>query len=198
MAGDPQVEKFTVREEMRRLRARVPLDERAVMESSLENRLLALPQIAGAATVLLFYSFGSEVETSGIAEGLHGSGTRLLLPFIEDDRLEATDVGPGDPLVQTDYGPKEPMRRRPVDPREIDAVVTPGLAFDRTGRRLGYGGGFYDRYLTRVRPDAIRIGVAFAFQVLDEAPADPSDERVNIVVTDTETIECLPAGGSDS
>jgi 5-formyltetrahydrofolate cyclo-ligase len=72
----------------------------------------------------------------------------------------------------------------------VDLVVTPGLAFDRRGYRVGYGGGFYDRYLARLRPNAARTAIGFSFQVVEEVPADPGDERVHLVVTEAETIDC--------
>jgi 5-formyltetrahydrofolate cyclo-ligase len=90
------------------------------------------------------------------------------------------------------YGPKEPRRRIPVDPAEVDVVITPGLAFDRSGRRLGYGGGHYDRYLARLGPEAVRIGIGFSVQLVDEVPAHAGDQRLNLVVTDLGVIECRP------
>lgn len=183
---------------MRRVRAGVAPSDRAAMEASLEERLIVLPEVAAAATVLLFYSFGSEVGTSGIMTRLRDAGKRLLLPFLEGVGLEAADVGPRDSLIDTGYGPKEPAQRHPVDPKEVDVVVTPGLAFDRSGRRLGYGGGFYDRYLARLRPEAVRVGVAFALQVGGDVPATSDDERVDIVVTDEETIRCETPDAGDS
>jgi 5-formyltetrahydrofolate cyclo-ligase len=69
-------------------------------------------------------------------------------------------------------------------------VVTPGLAFDRHGRRLGYGGGHYDRYLARLGPRAVRVGIAFSIQVIEDVPAAPEDERVHVVVTDAGVIDC--------
>ena len=60
-----------------------------------------------------------------------------------------------------------------VDPDEVDLVITPGLAFDRAGHRLGYGGGHYDRYLGRARPEAPRVGIGFPLQLVDEVPVEP-------------------------
>jgi 5-formyltetrahydrofolate cyclo-ligase len=71
-----------------------------------------------------------------------------------------------------------------VDPASIDLVVTPGLAFDRRGRRLGYGGGHYDRFLRRLPPSTIRVGIGFAAQVVDRVPAGPTDEPLDALVTE--------------
>jgi 5-formyltetrahydrofolate cyclo-ligase len=184
--------KDALRTEMRARRGSTEPNERTRMARAVEDRLAALPEFAEARTVLLFYSFGSEVGTAGVAQRVHSAGRRLLLPFLADGSMEAAEVLPGDDLAPTTYGPKEPGRRVPVDPGEVDLVVTPGLAFDRRGRRLGYGGGYYDRYLARLRPDAARVGIAFSLQIVDEVPAGPADQPVHLVVTDTEVIDCRP------
>ncbi len=68
----------------------------------------------------------------------------------------------------------------------------PGVAFDRSGHRLGYGGGFYDRFLARLPARALRIGVAFDQQVLDELPAEEHDQPVDLVVTPSEVLHASP------
>jgi 5-formyltetrahydrofolate cyclo-ligase len=182
--------KAELRARMRRLRASVDPEERARLGGRIEERLVAMPDFVTAGSVLLFYSFGSEVATAGLVERARALGKRVLLPYLAGRALEAAEIDAGEELVPTTYGPKEPGRRRAIDPKEVDLVVTPGLAFDRRGYRLGYGGGFYDRYLARLRSDATRMAVGFSFQVVDEVPADPADERVHLVVTESETIDC--------
>ncbi|MGH2683142.1 MAG: 5-formyltetrahydrofolate cyclo-ligase [Actinomycetota bacterium] len=187
---DPSWEKADLRARMRALRAAVPLEERLRLAVAVEERVFALPVMAPARTVLLFYSFGSEVETSEMAKRVHQEGKRLLLPFLEAERMEAAEVLPEDELVPSGYGPREPARRVAVDPSEVDVVIAPGLAFDREGYRLGYGGGHYDRYLSRIGPGALRIGIGFAAQLVERVPREPADERLDLVVTDTGVVDC--------
>lgn len=156
----------------------------------IEQSLFALPEIAAARTILLFYSFGSEVATAGMADRVVSEGKRLLLPYLEGQVMEAAEVQRGDELVPTGYGPKEPVRRLPVNPEDVDLVITPGLAFDRRGHRLGYGAGYYDLYLARLDPRAARIGVAFSVQVVDRVPAGPKDVAVDLLVTDRGSFDC--------
>jgi 5-formyltetrahydrofolate cyclo-ligase len=184
--------KDELRARMRRARAAIPAADRLTAARRIEDFVLALPAVAGARTVLLFYSFGSEVPTSGMAERLLAGGRRLLLPFLVDGAMDAAEVRPGESLVYTSYGPKEPPHRVAVHPAEVDAVVTPGLAFDRRGHRLGYGGGHYDAYLDRLRPESVRIGIGFAVQVVDEVPADRLDQRIDLMVTEDGVIESSP------
>jgi 5-formyltetrahydrofolate cyclo-ligase len=183
-------EKEMLRARMRAVRGAIPTEERALLADRIEARLGDLPEVRRARTVLLFYSFGSEVPTSGIARRLLDRGQRVLLPFLEASTMEAAELHADQPPVITTYGPKEPPERIPIDPSEVDVVLTPGLGFDRDGFRIGYGGGHYDRYLSRLGPHATRIGVGFNAQLLDAVPHGERDERLDFVVTDRETIDC--------
>jgi 5-formyltetrahydrofolate cyclo-ligase len=175
---------------MRTQRQEIPRAERARLSLRVEEAFFSLPEVGRARRVLLFYSFGSEVGTAGMAERVLAEGKSLVLPFLEKGRMEAAEVRPSEPLRPTGYGPREPLRRVAVDPGSVDLVVAPGLAFDRGGHRLGYGGGHYDRYLGRLGRGAVRIGVGFSAQLVDRVPAGPGDERVDLVVTDAEIIDC--------
>jgi 5-formyltetrahydrofolate cyclo-ligase len=185
---DLSLQKRELRERMRRTRSGIPPAERAVLAARAEARLLALPELQEARTVLLFYSFGSEIPTAVLIRRLLQRRSRVLLPYLSEEGMEAGEVLPGETLVETDYGPKEPTRRVAVDPSGVDVVVTPGLAFDRRGHRLGYGGGHYDRYLARLHAGAVRMGIGFSAQVLDELPADEYDQPVDVVITDKDVI----------
>lgn len=140
----------------------------------------------------MFSSFGSEVSTAPIIEALHERGARVVLPFLEDGGMRMGVHERRDRLVPTSYGPGEPATRVAVDPASIDLIVVPGLAFDRAGNRLGYGGGHYDRFLRSLPPPTIRVGMAFAEQIVDEVPHGPGDEAVDLVVTPDQIIACRP------
>ena len=77
----------------------------------------------------------------------------------------------------------EPAETYDIAPCDIGVWIVPGLAFTRDGRRIGYGGGWYDRYLAAAAPDAVALAVAYPFQILDDVPTDPNDRRVTDVVT---------------
>ncbi|MGH2725048.1 MAG: 5-formyltetrahydrofolate cyclo-ligase [Actinomycetota bacterium] len=183
-------EKDELRARMRQARAALDPGMRRRKAAAVEDRLFSVPTVAAGGSVLLFYSFGSEIGTAGMAERVLAGGKRLLLPYLDAEGMEAAEVRPGEALVASAYGPKEPVRRVAVDPAAVDVVVTPGLAFDRHGHRLGYGGGHYDRYLGRLGSHALRVGIAFAEQVIDRVPAGPRDQPVHLVVTDAEAIDC--------
>jgi 5-formyltetrahydrofolate cyclo-ligase len=182
-------EKDALRRRLRQVRQSIPELDRPGLVERIETSVLSLPEMEAARTVMLFYSFGSEVGTSGMAARVLGAGKRLLLPFLDEKAgMEAAEVRPGAPLDVTSYGPREPAHRVAVDPREVDVVVTPGLGFDRRGHRLGYGGGHYDRYLERMGERALRVGVAFSVQIVRWVPTDLGDQPVDVVVTEAEII----------
>lgn len=164
--------------------------ERTAKSSSITERLLALPEIDDARTIMLFWSFGSEVDTSPMIERLAAEGRHVVLPRIESGEALPVTYRPGDPVSETAFGAMEPSAGAVVDPERLDAVVTPGVAFDRACNRIGYGGGFYDRLLRRARTDSSTIAAAFAVQVVDAVPVGHQDRRVDIVVTEDEVIRC--------
>jgi 5-formyltetrahydrofolate cyclo-ligase len=165
--------------------------EREAGSQALVERVLTLPEVADARTIMAFWSFGSELSTTPLIEALDARGATVALPIIVGGALEAHTYRPGEPTTVTHFGAREPAEGRRVDPQEIDIVITPGVAFDREGRRVGYGGGFYDRFLPLTRADAVRVGVCFALQLLDEdLPAGAFDLRVDVVVTPVEVVRC--------
>jgi 5-formyltetrahydrofolate cyclo-ligase len=189
-ADDLRQRKAALRVRMRAIRNAIPAEERIRLAGDIEANLFKLPQIEEAGTILLFHSFGSEVPTARIVQRLLDGGKRVLLPFLTGPRMEAAELRPGDSLAATTYGPKEPSRRAPIDTGTIDAVIAPGLAFDRHGYRLGYGGGHYDRYLARLRRGSSRVGIAFHLQLLPAVPHGPGDQTLDFVVTEQETVDC--------
>ncbi len=182
--------KRALRARVRALRDSVPAPDRTERSRAIAERLLALPEVREAGTVLLFSSFGSEVETSEMIERLHASGKRVALPRVEAGDVVVIAYRPGDAVREAAFGALEPVAGAAVPPEELDVVVAPGLAFDRRGYRVGYGRGFYDRLLRRLRPDGSAIAVAFGLQVVDEVPHSGGDVPVDAIVTEEGTIRC--------
>lgn len=182
--------KRRLRARIRELRDAMAPEERARRSRAIERRLFGLEGFAGARTVMVFSSFGSEVDTAPIIDRLCAEGRRVALPRVGRGEIVAVAYRPGDPVRVASFGAMEPEGNAVVAAGEIDAVVTPGLAFDRRGYRVGYGGGFYDRFLALTRPGALRVGVAFGLQVVDEVPHGRADVAVDVIVTDEETVRC--------
>jgi 5-formyltetrahydrofolate cyclo-ligase len=183
--------KRTVRHETLAARDSLPPDVRVERSFTIATSALAIPEIHPASAVMAFWSFGSEVDTAPLIERLNGRGVRVAIPRIVGADLEARTFVPGDPVTPTAFGAFEPADGESLDPAALDVVLTPGVAFDRSGSRIGYGGGFYDRLFRRTRPDVLRVGIAFDLQVRDdELPAGHFDLRVDLIVTESETVRC--------
>ena len=193
MAGGESVDalrvaKDALRAEMHAVRAAIPAEARASRSRQIAERLLATAEIERTRHCLTFLSFGSEVSTGPILVGLRARGIAVAVPVLEEGNMEAVELSRGARLIPSSYGAKEPATRAVVAPEEIDLVVAPGLAFDRLGGRIGYGGGYFDGFLRRVRSDCTVAGVCFAEQIVDEVPAGPDDVAVGLVVSDAEVI----------
>jgi len=132
--------------------------------------------------VLAFVGVGNEPDTSALIALLHLRGHSVLLPRMEGEHLVAVTHTAGDELRSGAYGIPEPTGPS-VEPDTIDLVIVPGLAFTADGRRLGQGGGFYDRFLPLVRPDCVTCGVGFAEQIVDDLPLEPHDRPLRMLLT---------------
>ncbi len=187
--------KKVVRARVRAVRDAIASERRDALGQSVAERFLELPEVGAARTVMAFWSFGSEVPTAELIERLHASGVTVGLPRVVEGELEPRTYVPGDPVRFAPFGAGEPTGGRVLRPDEIDIVITPGIAFDRRGKRIGYGGGFYDRFLPRAQR-ALRTGICFGVQLIDEdLPAGSSDPSVDVIVTESETLR-IPRGST--
>jgi 5-formyltetrahydrofolate cyclo-ligase len=185
--------KASVRRLVLSRRSRLDRPEREAAGRAVAAALSALPEVAGASSVLGFASFGTELPTDPSMEALLAGGKRLLLPYVDGRRLCAAEVGSIDDLAPGYRGIREPVARTPVDLAAANAVLVPGVAYDEHGRRLGYGGGFYDGLLSEIARSVPRIGLCFDLQIVDEVPAGEADESVDLVITERRIVRCGPA-----
>jgi len=197
--GDRAAAKRALREIVLERRDALSGAQRLAAGEALRARLTALPVVARARTILCFASFRSEVDTMPLIAWCLERGIAVALPrIVGAHHMEAVAVtDPGRDLVAGHWDIPEPRRGLPpADPAAIDVVFVPGSAFDPAGGRMGYGGGFYDTYLARLRPDATRIGIGYDLQVVERVPREAHDLGVDLVVTETRAIETgrRPAG----
>jgi 5-formyltetrahydrofolate cyclo-ligase len=140
--------------------------------------------------VLAFWSFGSEVGTAPLLDRLRSRGTSVALPRTRDGDIVPVIWTPGAPMTETSFGSREPTDGRVLQARELDLIVVPGVAFDRSCHRVGYGGGFYDRLLASARDGTAAVAIAFGMQVVEEVPTGPLDRPVDAIVTEDDVIRC--------
>jgi 5-formyltetrahydrofolate cyclo-ligase len=166
------------------------LQEREAMSAAIVSRLLRIPELSEASVVMAFWSFGSEVDMAPLIDRLHEGGKMVALPRVEGADVVPIAYRPGDAVRSTGFGASEPVEGRELDEAELELVVVPGVAFDRSGGRVGYGGGFYDRLIARLRVGVPTIGVAFSLQLVPEVPAGGMDRRIDAIVTERGVIRC--------
>lgn len=183
-------EKRSIRTALRTLRDALSEEDRAARSRSIARALLALPELDGAGTVMVFSSFGTEVVTLPIVDALVASGRRVALPRIEQADIVAVSYRTGEEMRPAAFGMDEPLGGDLIAPGDLDVIVTPGLAFDRHGYRIGYGGGYYDRLFTKTRPDAVKVGICFAAQLVGPLPHGGHDVPVDLIVTDAGVVRC--------
>ncbi|WP_083567317.1 5-formyltetrahydrofolate cyclo-ligase [Hyphomicrobium sp. CS1GBMeth3] len=139
-----------------------------------------------------FLAIGNEIDPTPLIERLIGEGYRICLPVMEGKGkpLVFRAWAPGEPLAETTWGIREPLPEAPV--LEPDIVLGPLLAFDTAGYRLGYGGGFYDRTLARLRAlkPIVSIGIGFDEQRVDAVPHVDYDERLDWILTPSGPLKC--------
>jgi 5-formyltetrahydrofolate cyclo-ligase len=177
------VDKHELRARVRRQRAALGAGERTRAVRQAGDHLLAVPEVAAARRVLLYASHGDEVDTDRIVTSLVARGMEVLLPRVVDRRLELVHVGDLASLAAGFRGLREPTGPA-VGSEGLDVAVVPGIAFDRLGGRLGQGGGHYDRLLAELPPAVVRIGLAFALQVVEAVPHETHDVPVDLLVTE--------------
>ncbi|MGB9662445.1 MAG: 5-formyltetrahydrofolate cyclo-ligase [Moorellaceae bacterium] len=182
--------KKQLRKEVLARRNTLPEEERTSKSEAIRQRLLALPFWHQARLVMIYVSFGSEVQTLELIRDALHQGKRLAVPFCRRDRRELIasevlyfpeDLSPGA------WGILEPREEtlRPVRPQEIDLCLVPGVAFDVHGNRLGYGAGYYDGLLPRLRPEAWKIGLAFDIQIVPTTYPEEHDFPLDAVITES-------------
>lgn len=163
------------------------LDKSSVLSMSddIFKQFLSIEKIRHASRFMLYVDFRNEVATREIISDLLDLGKEVYLPVTlkEEKKLIPKRIFSLDNLVSGDYGILEPNVDAPIiDPSLLDVVVVPGSVFDKNGYRTGYGGGYYDRFLENT--DAIRIGVCFDFQLVDDVFPENHDKRMDFIITE--------------
>lgn len=154
-------------------------------DEALFRRFLALPQIESVRTVLLYHGMDTEPDTVRLLSPLWDMGKQVCLPrCLPGNQMEARLVQRDSTLVRHPYGMLEPGPDCPlIPPDQIDLVLVPGLAFDRSGGRLGRGGGYYDRWLAGF--SGITAALCRDGLLMEAIPRLPHDLGVDLVVTET-------------
>ena len=183
MVGD----KKEIRRQVLARREELGHNARQEKSQQIVKHLLSLSELLQAQTVMLFMDFRNEVETGQLVDYVLETGQCLILPrcapqgqldlYLVQNLAEDIEFGK--------WAIREPKMDLPsILPEAIDFVLVPGVAFDKEGNRLGYGGGYYDRFMKKLRPHVPRVAVAFDCQIVDSIPTGPYDQKITKLVTE--------------
>lgn len=151
------------------------------------QRLLLLPEYRQAKTVLIYLPTKSEINTLAIIQSSWQQHKNIVIPVCQSNRtLLLSKLNCFADLAKGTYDILEPVKDKiiPIDPQEVDLAIVPGLAFDEQGTRLGYGGGYFDRFLKTLREDCPVLALCYEFQVIKHIPTEVHDVPVDMILTE--------------
>lgn len=189
--------KYEYKNKLRKLcikkRNSMSIDEAEKKSEKIYENLFSVPVFQSADFIMSYVSFKNEVITHNIITELLSKGKQLAVPLcVNGDRellackiLKFEDLSPGT------MGILEPSLANSeiIEPHLLEVIIVPGTAFDRSMNRLGMGAGYYDRFLPKLSPKAVKIGLAYDFQLLDSIPAEKHDIPMDYIITESEIIQ---------
>ncbi|MBU0615096.1 MAG: 5-formyltetrahydrofolate cyclo-ligase [Nanoarchaeota archaeon] len=176
--------KHSLREKVRNQRNNLSKEFVRSNSQIIKQKLFQTKEYQKAKSVLFYVSFGNEVNTlEMIKEAL--AEKIVAVPIVQENDIVASVIKDIKELDSANkFGIKEPSFINSIE--KIDLVIVPGLAFDRQGYRLGFGKGYYDKFLSKLSTKT--IGICFDFQILDKLPAEEHDIRIDKIITEKQTI----------
>lgn len=183
--------KKKIRQEILSQRNALLPEEKLRMSEAIFQRIVTLPEFQQAEKVLLFAGYGSEPDTLAFLDEIFKAGKRVFCPLVEGETMDffeiadRADISPGYKGIPE---PKSEPEKRYI-PSERDFMLVPGTVFDRKGNRIGYGKGFYDKFLSDVFFGKT-AAVGFSFQIVEDGriPVEKTDRKMSCIVTETEII----------
>lgn len=178
--------KTTLRKLVLEKRDAVDINTRKKWDEEVFKRIINNESYINSNIIFTFVSFGSEVNTHQIISLALNDNKIIYVPKIKSKEkgIEIFRINSLSDLKTGYLGILEPSQNcSAADSSDIDLILMPGVAFDRQGGRLGYGAGFYDRFLTKMSKRVEKIALAYQFQVVDSVPMENSDVRIDGIIT---------------
>lgn len=169
------------------LRNKLEVQTKALKDDIIFQNVINSQFFLKAKIIFIFVSFGSEVDTHRLIEYALMKGKTVCVPKVSLTKktMDAVEINFLDDLKKSSYGILEPIYHdNLIEAEKIDLVIVPGLAFDVNGGRLGYGGGYYDKFFTKVNISVKKIGLAYSFQIIDKIPVCEHDVLLDGLISD--------------
>ena len=186
-------DKKLIRSSIRKLRDSMPEDERSVKSERITDSVTGTPEYKAARDVLIYVSTGSEADTTELIKRCFEDKKNVYVPKVYGKEMRFISIGSLDELTPGYYGIMEPVSDEPVwekgsrDTYNDSLCIMPGLAFDRKFNRIGYGGGFYDKFLKKAQ--VYKMAVCYDCQIVERIDAQDTDIKPDMIVTDMEVIK---------
>ncbi|HPI04445.1 MAG TPA: 5-formyltetrahydrofolate cyclo-ligase, partial [Candidatus Goldiibacteriota bacterium] len=159
------------------------------------NKLLSAIPFHKGMTVMAYTSTQSEVKTTVLINYLHKTGAVVCVPWVRGNDIVPVILKKGHPVKKDAYGIKVPATKTKLpNIRKIDAVIAPGIGFDRHGNRIGFGKGYFDRFLKKLPKKTVKAALAFSCQIVKKIPAEAHDIKMDIIATEKGIIDCRKKG----
>lgn len=156
------------------------LEDRVRLGSHIGNHLMKSKEFQSARIIGAYFTFGSEVTTGSIIGHAQKLGKTVALPSVEGNKITFYELSSNKYLVKGRFGIMEPLPYSPIG--KLDLLIVPGVAFDKKGYRLGYGQGYYDRFLSDKK--TFSIGLAYSSQLVESLPHDKHDKQLDAIATE--------------
>jgi 5-formyltetrahydrofolate cyclo-ligase len=181
-----------VRREKIEERRNILEEDRIKYSKMIMGKLSKMPEMLNAQTIMLYMPINNEVDTTETIAKLIAKGKKILVPSTlkTEKKMIAAEIKSFSELERGAFGVLEPKKEslREVPPENIELVLVPGVAFDEEGDRIGYGHGYYDRFLKLVKAPV--IGLAYDFQIVDKITSNSHDSKVTKIITPSKVIDC--------
>lgn len=187
------MDKKKVRDITIKNRNNLNLVERNNMDNLILDKLLKSEIYKESINIFTFINYGSEVQTKSFISKAIEDGKKVFVPkTVKGTRdMKAVEISSLENLRPDNWGILEPKTfDGEVDKQLLDLIIVPGVAFDRNGNRIGYGGGYYDRYFSNLNSAIKKVALAYDMQVVKYLVSEEHDMKVDFIITEKEIIEC--------
>ncbi len=178
---DLEEEKQTIRKEVSRRIAELTEEAKVCASNKIRDLVVLLKEFIKARVIMVYLAKKDEVDTTPIIREAQKQGKKVVVPVVDGDELLPCELG--EELTSGPFSVLQPVEKKEVAPQDLDLIIVPGRAFDLSGRRLGRGRGFYDRFLSSLPEGVPVIGICYSCQVFDSIPTGPYDKKVHHVVS---------------
>jgi 5-formyltetrahydrofolate cyclo-ligase len=185
--------KADLRKEMLKLRKNMYTQNVSSFSNKIISSIMELPEFINSKNIMLYLSFNKEVNTYPLARWCLDNGKTVIAPYCIQTKREIVPYKItnllGD-LTKSTFGVMEPKQDilEKVNIEDIDLIIVPGVVFDENCNRIGFGAGYYDRFLTKRSKNTTVIGIAYDYQIIDKVPTGEYDVPLDYIITQERTI----------